>query len=132
MAVAVRVRVKGTARLAAALANVNPKKNPRILAAFFGEAGRLLEQRIRTRLDGPRPRELDQVTGELYASVTSDRSETALEVGTPLPWAEFHELGLGRFQNRAFVLPALEESLGELEALLARTWESQAGAALPR
>lgn len=115
--------MKGDEELRAALRRLNPRENPAMTRRYFNSAGRLLRDRIRGRLEGPRPTLLDKITGELWRSIGWDFGADFAEAGTDLWWLELYEVGLGRFRQRAAVLPALEGALGELETLLAREWE---------
>lgn len=122
----VRVKITGGEALEAALRRLTPNENPALAEAYFRDAGALLVARIRSYLDGPRPQELDLVTGELYRSIEAESALRFVEAGTDLPWLELYELGIGRFRQRAAVLPALEGSIEDLEVLLARRWEGAA------
>jgi len=67
----------------------------------------------------PAPDVLTSRTGELEGSIriSEDDRPRSVAVGTDLFWARFHEEGLGRFRQRAFLAPALEESAGGFRAL---------------
>src|SRR5690606_39083516 len=79
-----------------------------------------LERARRGYLSGPRPRHLDQVTGELAGSLAIDDSSLphGIRGGTPLSWAPVHEFG--RSGARAFLGPAIVDSLPRFPEILER------------
>ena len=59
-----------------------------------------------TQLSGPYPRELRQITGELYRSMeVGAATPTGISGGTSIPWAPVHEFGRGG--KKSFLEPAL-------------------------
>lgn len=123
------LEVRGLRELREGLAALDPARNPRGRTRALLAGAELLRRGIRANLAGPRPRRLDEVTGELRASVGIDPEvPTEARIGVPasLFWYEFHELGLGRFPKRPAVLEAIESALDELESAFAFWWEAQA------
>lgn len=130
MPIGVRVKVRGQERYAQALRSIEPRRNPGAIRRAMIDSERILLSEIDDRLQGPRPRFLGEVTGELRRSPTSDRSGLpfSLEVGFPgrMFWIEFHEFGLGRFRKRSVVLPALEDALRVIPGRFLHHWEAAA------
>ncbi len=121
-------RTRQTNKFAKALDRMDFKQHPDALRKAMIRSGKLVQQYIRDKhLVGPRPRKLDEVTGALARSIRLDKSElpTAIEIGTPLFWAEFHEFGLGRFRKRPFVVPAMEEALELVPDIFVEEWKRQ-------
>ena len=73
----------------------------------------------------PHPSKLTSRSGELRRSLSvnrgSDRSGLPryIDVGSDLVYARVHELGLGRFPRRAFLVPAAEAVAPKFRGLLA-------------
>lgn len=98
-----------TATNAVKLRSLDPSSNPESVADALREMMELvIDTSRRTQLSGPRPQELDQVTGELVRSMQIDESGLPFGIlgGTDLVWAPVHEYGKkGRL---SFLEPALD------------------------
>tara|TARA_B100001146_G_scaffold102210_1_gene90525 strand:+ start:5918 stop:6415 length:498 start_codon:yes stop_codon:yes gene_type:complete len=126
----------GSRTLAAALQRMS---SPEVTAAWMRRAGRELRAEMELHVSGPRPHRLDVVTGELRRSfgIKTNELPERIRVGTPLFWAEFHEVGTARGariqrsrrgrgmrrysgQPRPFVQPSLEIVLRRLPGIIAQ------------
>lgn len=100
---------------------VDPAKNPEAVSrALRAMADRVHDISRREELSGPRPRELDRVTGELARSL--ERNESALPrvitFGTAVDFAPVHEFGKKR--RLSFFAPALDKAFPEFGEILER------------
>ena len=113
MPVSFEANLAGDRELAAALRRMS---SPEVISAALRRGARELTIEMRAHVSGPRPRRLDVVTGELLRSFATDDSglPDRIRVGTPLFWAEFHEVGSPRNPARPFAQPALERTLRRL------------------
>ena len=101
--------IGGDRSLAAALHRLS---SPEVTRAWLLRAAFDLQREMRFHVSGPRPQRLAPVTGELRRSfrINFDGLPERISVGTPLFWAEFHEIGKAT-PARPFALPALDKVL---------------------
>lgn len=121
------IRLKGAREYSAALAQVNPKRNPALVRRALVRIGALTQRTVRERyLRGPAPRRLDRRTGRLAGSIYVDpaRLPHAIEIGvdSDLWWAENYELGKGPRGSRPFIKPAVRDVLRDAERIVLDEW----------
>lgn len=102
---------------------LDPTANPDLARGALVEMMDLvLSTSRRTQLSGPRPRELDRVTGELAGSL--ERNDVglpnAISGGTPLTWAPVHEFGRGG--RLSFFEPAFDASFPSFAEIYEQHW----------
>ena len=121
MPVSFEANLAGDRELAGALRKMGA---PEVRTRALQRGGRELIVQMRIHVSGPRPQRLDRVTGELLRSFATDASSLPdrISVGTPLFWAEFHELGRGT-PVRPFAQPALEQTLRRLPGIFIQELE---------
>lgn len=98
---------------------LDPSQNPEPIGDAMREMMELvIATAVRTQLSGPRPQELDQVTGELVRSMQIDTTglPNGITGGTDLSWAPVHEFG--RKGLHSFLEPALDASLPQFAEIL--------------
>jgi hypothetical protein len=118
-----QVRFEGIKPGLKKIRGLDPEANPEIARGALVEMMDLvISTSRRTQLSGPRPRELDRVTGELASSL--ERNDTglprAISGGTPLTWAPVHEFGRGG--RLSFFGPAFEAAFPSFPAIYERHW----------
>jgi len=141
-------KLEGAKEMIAALDAIDPKRSKKFLRTVQARSGRIVRDRIRAYMSGPRPQRLDVVSGGLRKSVkfTSSVARGVVEIGVPFDhfwWFRLHEDGSagGRAQKRGrdtarrgrtrgyparpAVGPAFASSLPELEQVWVKTWEGQ-------
>ena len=126
MGLKIEFKTEGVEEFRKVIRKINPEKNPKVIRKAMLETGRLLQRTVKEKyLRGPRPRRLDRVTGELSRSIVRDerKLEEFVGVGTELFWAEFHEVGLGRFRKRPFIEPAVDDVMDKLPGIFLEAWE---------
>lgn len=139
MALTVRTKLEGDERFRRALARLSPEENPATLRRGLTRIGLLVqkvaaEEKIarggvsgrgrNRRVARPLPDRLTSRTGALRRSIGLNRVPLphAIEVGTELIYGAVHELGLGPFPPRPFLGPAIDDSIREMEQILADEW----------
>lgn len=108
-------------RNTAKIRGLDPSANPQAVGAALRESmASVLEEARTSELSGPRPRELDQVTGELFRSLSMDESglPTGIVGGTPLVFGPVHEFG--RQGRLSFLQPALDRKVGAFPEIMER------------
>ena len=142
MAVALRVTFTGQERLQRALSKMRKPELDKPVSRFLLSAAFAVlkdateNQIIRGGSFGgqqspPHPSRVTSRTGELRRSLGVsrglDRSGLPgyIEFGSDLVYAQIHELGLGRYPKRAFLVPALERVSVRFEEMLAREIEKE-------
>ena len=136
MALEVSVRIEGTEQFRQVLERATPSLNPRIVSgAFVGMMTKILRNAAEKQIvqgrgkAPPLPRRLSGRTNTLVRSLGPafglDRSGLPFSIsgGTDLVYGRIHELGLGRYPKRAFLEPAVEEEIQNLEDILAKHWQ---------
>lgn len=148
MSIRLSAKLEGAKEMIAALDAIDPKRSKKFLRTVQARSGRLVRDKIRQRLSGPRPAYLDVVSGGLRRSVSfsSSVARGVVEIGVPFDkfwWFRLHEDGSkgGRGQSRGrdtarrgrtrgyparpAVGPGFTAALPELERLWVQTWEGQ-------
>lgn len=105
------------------MGGLDPAAHPEFVSAALRACMEdVLDTSRRTQLSGPRPLELDRVTGELANSLAIDDSAlpNAITGGTSVVYAPVHEFG--RQGKLSFLAPALDLALPRFPDLVEREW----------
>ena len=134
MAASLSFRVDGGAKLRKALSKLNPGENARIFTSSARQAAVLIAANARNV-------QLRRGRGAVHATQLTSRSfylrdhigpdfrgfPRFAETGTDVFYGAIHEFGLGGFDKRPFMAPALDAVDSQSPGIIVRNWKKEAG-----